>query len=118
MIHMQSIAKLDRTDVLRRGRQLQRFTIAWNCFEGLASIAAGVLAGSVSLVGFGLDSLIEIISGAAVLWRVHAELDTSRKERIERQSLRIVGPCFLVRSFSEVAQSVVTTLRIRLAHIA
>jgi divalent metal cation (Fe/Co/Zn/Cd) transporter len=66
-----------------------------NSLEALVAVASGLLAGSVSLVGFGFDSLIEVTSGAAILWRIH--LDRSeRRERAERVSLRIVGGCFLM----------------------
>ena len=63
--------------------------------EGLVSIVAGLIAGSVSLIGFGLDSLIEVTSGAALLWRLHHDLDHSRREQVERTTLRIVGGCFI-----------------------
>jgi divalent metal cation (Fe/Co/Zn/Cd) transporter len=85
---------LNRNQLVRRGEKLEYFTIAWNSLEGFVSIAAGVIAGSVSLVGFGLDSLIEVTSGAALLWRLHNDLDASRREEFERKALRIVGLCF------------------------
>ena len=72
-----------------RARRLEYFTIAWNSLEGLIALIAGFLAGSVALVGFGLDSVIEVTSGAALLWRLH------RGERSERAALRIVGGCFV-----------------------
>ena len=81
---------------MQRGRRLEYFTIAWNTLEGLIAIAAGVIAGSISLVGFGVDSFIEVTSGAALLWRMSADADEHRRERIERVTLRIVGVCFLV----------------------
>jgi divalent metal cation (Fe/Co/Zn/Cd) transporter len=68
---------------------LEYFTIAWNSLEALVALLAGFLAGSVALVGFGFDSLIEVASGAALLWRLH------RGERAERAALRIVGACFV-----------------------
>ena len=80
---------------MQRGRRLEYFTIAWNTLEGLVAIAAGVIAGSVSLVGFGMDSFIEVTSGAALLWRMSADADERRRERIERITLRIVGACFI-----------------------
>src|SRR5229473_2076679 len=92
---MTSATVLDRRRLLRHGRNLEYFTIAWNSFEGLISILAGVMAGSVSLIGFGLDSLIEVTSGAALLWRIHHDLNPSRREEIERKTLRIVGACFI-----------------------
>ena len=57
---------------------------------------AGLMAGSIALVGFGFDSLIEVFSGAALLWRLHSDADVSARERIEAITLRIVGVCFLL----------------------
>lgn len=84
-----------RTDLVRRGQRLEYFTVAWNSLEALVSIVAGFIAGSVSLVGFGLDSVIEVASGAALLWRLHHDFNPSRREQIERATLRIVGWCFI-----------------------
>ena len=50
--------------------RLEYFTIAWNSLEGIVGIVAGRIAGSISLVGFGVDSFIEVISGAALMWRM------------------------------------------------
>jgi len=86
---------LSRSDIVRRGQRLEYFTIAYNSAEGLVSIVAGLVAGSVSLIGFGLDSLIEVTSGVALLWRLHHDLNPSRREEVERTTLRIVGVCFV-----------------------
>ena len=80
---------------VRRGRRLEYFTIVYNCLEGLISIIAGLIAGSVSLIGFGIDSAIEVTSGAALLWRLSHEFNPERRESVERTTLRIVGLCFL-----------------------
>jgi divalent metal cation (Fe/Co/Zn/Cd) transporter len=84
-----------RHDLVRRGQRLEYFTIAYNSVEGLVSIVAGLIPGSVSLVGFGLDSVIEVASGFALLWRLHHDLNQSRREQVERTTLRIVGWCFV-----------------------
>ena len=55
---------LDRQVVARHGKHLEYFTIAWNSLEGVVAVVAGALAGSISLVGFGIDSFIEVTSGA------------------------------------------------------
>ena len=80
-----------------RGRRLEYLTVGWNSLEAIASILAGLFAGSIALVGFGLDSVIETSSGAAMLWRLsHAnEQNAEKRERAERISLRIVGASFL-----------------------
>jgi divalent metal cation (Fe/Co/Zn/Cd) transporter len=85
----------NREVYVRRGERLEYFTIGYNTLEGVTSIVAGLIARSVSLVGFGLDSLIEVTSGAALLWRLHHDLDLSRREQAERAALRTVGACFI-----------------------
>ncbi len=86
---------LDRQALAQRGKRLEYFTLAWNSLEGVIAVLAGAWAGSISLVGFGVDSFIEVTSGAALLWRMGAEADPHRRERIEKVALRIVGVCFL-----------------------
>ena len=86
---------LIRSDLVRRGQRLEYFTIGYNCVEGVVSIVAGLIAGSVSLLAFGMDSAIEVASGAALLWRLHHDLDLARREQVERTTLRIVGWCFV-----------------------
>ena len=86
---------LDRQAVARRGKQLEYFTIAWNTLEGLVAVVAGALAGSISLVGFGIDSFIEVTSGGVLLWRMSVDADARKRERREKLSLKIVGVCFL-----------------------
>ena len=88
-------AILERPEVLRRGRKLEYFTIAWNAAEGLVAVIAGSAAGSISLVGFGIDSFIEVTSGAALLWRMSVDGDVHQRERNEKRTLKIVGACFL-----------------------
>ena len=84
-----------RVAVTRRGRRLEYFTIVWNTLEGAVAMVAGFIAGSISLVGFGMDSFIEVTSGAALLWRMTVDAVAARRERNERLALRIVGLCFM-----------------------
>lgn len=86
---------IDRENQIRRGRRLEYFTIIYNSLEGIVAIVAGLFAGSVSLIGFGIDSVIEITSGAALLWRLRRGMNPVQRESAERTSLRIVGACFL-----------------------
>ena len=102
---------LTRPDLVRRGQRLEHFTVAYNCLEGLVSVISGLIAGSVSLVGFGLDSAIEVASGAALLWRLHHDLDPSRREQVERITLRIVGWCFIALSAYIAYESASTLIR-------
>ena len=88
---------VDRDAALRRGRRLEYFTVGWNSLEALASILAGILAGSIALVAFGLDSVIETVSGVALIWRLHQSNDAAhRRAAAEKTSLRIVGVCFVL----------------------
>jgi divalent metal cation (Fe/Co/Zn/Cd) transporter len=89
---------LDRQAVAARGKRLEYFTVAWNCVEGLVALIAGALAGSISLVGFGIDSFIEVTSGSTLLRRMTVDREEQTRERNERLSLRIVGVCFLALS--------------------
>ena len=90
------LERIDRSKLVTKGRRLEYFTIAYNSLEGLIAVVAGLMAGSIALVGFGFDSLIEVTSGAALLWRLHSDTDESRRERIESITLRIVGVLFLL----------------------
>lgn len=86
-------APFDTRDALVvRGRRLEYIALGWNFLEALLSIVAGLLAGSVALVGFGFDSVIEVSSGAILLWRLRTEADVEHRERI---AIRLVGGCFL-----------------------
>lgn len=86
----------DRQGVVRRGQWLTWATIAYNSLEAVLAIASGLLAGSVALVGFGFDSVIEVGSSVAGLWRLHADASHEHRERAERRALRVIGVCFLL----------------------
>lgn len=101
----------DRAAIVRRGRYLEYFTIGYNSLEGLIAVGAGLMAGSIALVGFGFDSLIEVTSGSILLWRLHADLDEERRERIEAISLRLVGACFVILALYVTYDSVKSLIR-------
>jgi divalent metal cation (Fe/Co/Zn/Cd) transporter len=88
-------AILHRGALARRGQRLEYFTIGWNSIEAVGALISGVLAGSIALVGFGLDSVIEVVSGAALLWRLHRDINKRQREKAERFALWIVGSCFM-----------------------
>jgi divalent metal cation (Fe/Co/Zn/Cd) transporter len=92
---MTESAVLKRKAMVERGRKLEYFTIAWNTLEGLIAIAAGVFSGSISLVGFGIDSFIEVTSGSVLLWRMAVDAEVHRRELNEKRALKAVGICFL-----------------------
>jgi cation diffusion facilitator family transporter len=88
-----------REELHRRGLLLEWFTVAWNVIEGVVAIGAGVVTGSVSLVAFGADSFIEVISAVALLWRLRkAGPHASAEERgaAERKALYLVAATFFL----------------------
>ena len=86
---------LERAALVRRGIWLSYATIGYNTLEAVGSLVAGILAGSVALVGFGFDSVIEVTAAVAAQWRLRADLDHSRRQRVELLTHRIVGSCFI-----------------------
>jgi len=93
---MSSLSLMDRPAVVRRGQRLTWATIVYNSLEAVLSIGAGLVAGSVALVGFGFDSLIELTSSLAGLWRLRSDAAPAARFRSERLALRIIGICFLL----------------------
>jgi divalent metal cation (Fe/Co/Zn/Cd) transporter len=98
-----------RAALVRRGLWLNVATIAYNSLEAVISLVAGVLAGSVALIGFGVDSIIEVTASGAAHWRLRADLDPARRERVERVTLRVIGATFLALA-AYVAYDAVTAL--------
>ena len=84
-----------RAALVRRGLWLNYATIGYNALEAIVSLVAGLLAGSVALVGFGVDSVIEVTAAGAAQWRLRADLDHTRRDRVERVTLRVIGWSFL-----------------------
>jgi divalent metal cation (Fe/Co/Zn/Cd) transporter len=99
------LGSVNRTELVSKGRRLEYFTIGWNLLEGIISIGAGIGTGSIALVGFGFDSLIEVSSGAALLWRLHLDAPEKR-ERAERIALKLVGASFLLLAAYVIFDSV------------
>jgi divalent metal cation (Fe/Co/Zn/Cd) transporter len=80
-------------DFVQRGRRLEYLTLGWNIGEAAVAIGAGVVAGSTALLGFGIDSLIECLSGSVLLWRLyHGE----KGEQREQQARKLVGISLLI----------------------
>jgi hypothetical protein len=89
---------LERRRVLhRRALGLEYFTVGWNVIEGVVAIGAGLLAGSVALVGFGIDSGIEVISALGLLWRLRTagpDASVAEESGAERRALYVVAATF------------------------
>jgi divalent metal cation (Fe/Co/Zn/Cd) transporter len=82
----------------KRALRLSYFTVGYNVVECALAILAGSWSGSIALVGFGLDSFVESLSGGVMIWRFarHDRLSPEEEERLEGRAIRIVGWTFLV----------------------
>lgn len=92
----------------RRALFLSYFTVIYNLLEGIVSVAAGLLAGSISLVGFGFDSFVESLSGGVMIWRFSPrnKLSDEQEEKIERQAEKFVGVTFFALAAYVLYESV------------
>jgi cation diffusion facilitator family transporter len=91
-----SLALERRRALHRRAVVLEWFTVGWNVVEALVAVGAGVLSGSVALIGFGVDSGIEVVSAVGLLWRLRTSADAPKDEETaaERRALYVVGWTF------------------------
>ena len=84
---------LDRPAAVGRARALNRFSLAWNVTEAGLALAAGIAAGSISLVGFGLDSVVEVSASVALAWRL-AQEGKGCTQPDDRRATRLVALSF------------------------
>jgi divalent metal cation (Fe/Co/Zn/Cd) transporter len=101
-----------RHAAVARARLLNRLTIAWNALEGVVAVAAGVVAGSVSLVGFGFDSAVEVSAALILAWRLRQERlggcmrdDDRRATRAIAVSLGVLSAFVAVEAVRDLAHS-------------
>ena len=82
----------------KRALALSYFTVGYNVVECVLALVAGSLAGSIALVGFGLDSLVESLSGGVMIWRFvrHETMSAAEEERLERRAVKFVGYTFFI----------------------
>jgi divalent metal cation (Fe/Co/Zn/Cd) transporter len=102
------LSDFDRAALVRRGIWLSYATIGYNSLEAIGSLIAGLLAGSVALVGFGVDSVIEVMASIAAQWRLRSDLDPVRREGVELWTRRIVAVCFLALAVYVLADAAST----------
>lgn len=105
---MTTVPVSDRAALVRRGLLLNYLTLGYNVVEAVISVAAGLVAGSVALVSFGVDSGIEVTSSLAAQWRLRADTDAKRREWVEHLTHRIIGICFLALAAYVVVESATT----------
>ena len=106
----------ERYHWLRRGVRLEVLTIGWNALEAIVAVGAGVVSGSIALVGFGLDSVIESIAGVALYRRLSSELkgrSARDNESSERRALWIVGVSFYLIAAYVLFEAVSTLIQTR-----
>jgi divalent metal cation (Fe/Co/Zn/Cd) transporter len=90
-----SLPLVDRAPLVRRGAWLTGINLAYNLAEAIVSLVAGLAAGSVSLIGFGLDSTIELASSLMVMWRLRVDHLDARRAQVEHIGVRLIGASFL-----------------------
>jgi divalent metal cation (Fe/Co/Zn/Cd) transporter len=95
LLPMTDAANVPRPALVRRGLRLNYLTLAYNTVEAVVSLAAGLIAGSVALVGFGIDSGIEVTASVAAQWRLRADIDPVRRARVELLTRRVIGASFV-----------------------
>ena len=92
----------------KRGLFLEYFTIGYNVIEAIISIAFGSMANSIALVGFGLDSIVESLSGLVLIWRLrqHQKITEEEEERVEKKAMKFIAITFIVLALYVLFQSV------------
>ena len=92
----------------KKGLRLEYFTIGYNILEAVASIVFGSIAGSIALIGFGFDSIVESLSGLVLIWRLsqHGKLSAEAEERLERSATRFVAITFFILGLYVLFESV------------
>src|SRR5438132_5923160 len=83
--------------LVRRGRRLAWLTIGWNTVEGVIAIASGTVAASVALIGFGVDSFVEVFAGSVILWRLAKERHgTHVSASAEQRAVKLIAATFFL----------------------
>ena len=104
---MPSKEKRTVDDLYRKGLTLEYFTVVYNLAEAAVSLLFGKIANSIALIGFGLDSIMESLSGMVLIWRLqkHGKITEEEEERIERKAMKFVAFTFFILGFYVLYQS-------------
>ncbi len=92
----------------RRGLRLEYFTVGYNVLEAVVSIVFGIIANSIALIGFGLDSIIESLSGLVLIWRLglHGKISEEAEERAEKRAAKFVAITFILLGLYVLYESI------------
>ncbi len=103
-----SIYHQRQAELYRRGLLLEYVTVVYNALEAALSIVFGYLAGSIALIGFGLDSVVESLSGFILIWRLrqHGRITKAEEQRVEKKAMKFVAVTFFILGFYILFQSV------------
>ena len=85
---------------------LEYFTVSWNVLEGVIALIAGMLASSIALVGFGLDSYIEVASAVVLIWRLRKQENEEEEEQAEQRAILVVGVTFIALALYVTYESI------------
>ncbi|PIX93961.1 MAG: hypothetical protein COZ25_07980 [Ignavibacteria bacterium CG_4_10_14_3_um_filter_37_18] len=97
----------------KKGLRLEYFTVGYNILEAVAALLLGGIASSIALVGFGLDSIVESLSGGVLIWRLTkgTTLEKEEEEKIERRAQKFVSVTFFILGTYVFVQSVLTLVQ-------
>jgi divalent metal cation (Fe/Co/Zn/Cd) transporter len=97
----------DSKKLYKKGLYLEYFTVGYNIAEAVVSIVFGHIANSIALIGFGLDSVVESLSGMVLIWRLrqHGKISEEKEEEIERKAIKFVAFTFFILGFYVLFES-------------
>ncbi len=100
------VSRLSRPAAVAWARRLNRLTITWNAVEGVAVIVVGIRASSISLIGWGFDSFVELVAGLVLAWRLRLEgEDADTRHAADRRAQHLIAACFAVLAAYVLAES-------------
>ena len=105
---MSLIENTNADSLYRKGLRLEYFTVGYNILEAVAAIVFGGIAGSIALIGFGLDSIVESLSGLVLVWRLrqHGRVSRAAEEKIEKRATKFVAVTFFILGLYVLFESI------------